>query len=158
MPSECATSEKIVYIDDIDDKPSESSGVIRREIAPLSSMRQRSVLDVADAATHSVTHTGTARAARRLLKMQRKVSAWWHPLPTEARAAYYTGAQVAAAVGQPITALGPALGALGWRRELVRIDTEQVGLWLPPGAPSIKRPVGRPSLAQLAQIAMQCTA
>ena len=92
---------------------------------------------------------GTARAGRRVTKMQRKVSAWWETLASEARRAHYTGAQIADAVGLPITSLGPGLLALGWRREVVRLNVDQVGLWLPPGAPSIKRPVGRPSIAQL---------
>lgn len=92
---------------------------------------------------------GTARAGRRTTKMQRKVSAWWETLAPEARCAHYTGAQIADAVGLPITSLGPGLLALGWRREVVRLNVDQVGLWLPPGAPSIKRPVGRPPIAQL---------
>lgn len=92
---------------------------------------------------------GSARAARRSLKMQRKVSAWWATLAPDARRAHYTGAQLAQLVGQPVTLLGPGLLALGWRREIVRINVDQTALWLPPGAPSIKRPVGRPSFAQL---------
>lgn len=93
----------------------------------------------------------SARAARRSRKMQREVSAWWATLAPGARRAHYTGAQLAQLVGQPITLLGPGLLALGWRREVVRLNVDQQALWLPPSAPSIKRPVGRPSFAQLAQ-------
>lgn len=104
-----------------------------------------------DGAPQRCKTTSSARAGRRSLKMQRKVSAWWATVGPNARRAHYTGAQLTELVGQPITSMGPGLLALGWRREVVRLNVDQVALWLPPGAPSIKRPVGRPSFAQLVQ-------
>src|SRR5580765_4014395 len=83
-------------------------------------------------------------ATRRLLRVQRKVCKWWEALPAEARRSHYLGAQLRAATGVPGTSLGPALRALGWRREQVRINGKQVGVWVAPGAVSIKRPIGRP--------------
>ena len=90
----------------------------------------------------------SARAARRLAKLQRLVRQWWISLPLEARRSHYLAPQIASAVGIPTTTLGPALRALGWRREQVRLAGEQVGIWIAPGAPGIKRPRGRPPVSQ----------
>jgi len=72
-------------------------------------------------------------------------------MPPATRRTHYLAAQITRAVGIPTTSLGPALRALGWRREQVRLNGRQVGVWSAPGAPSIKRAVGRPSQFQLAQ-------
>ncbi len=91
----------------------------------------------------------SARAARRLAKLQRKVLAWWESVPADARRSHYLGAEITTGVRVSTVLLGPALNALGWRREQVRLNGRQVGVWVPPGAPSMKRPVGRPSFSQI---------
>ena len=93
----------------------------------------------------------SARAARRLTKLQRKVLIWWDGVPQETRRGYYLGHEISAAVAVAAVALGPALRSLGWRREQVRLQGQQVGVWVAPGAPSVKRPIGRPSYSQLVQ-------
>lgn len=100
--------------------------------------------------TISPASPAPARAARKLAKLQRKVLAWWDSVPADARRTHYLGAQLARGVGIPVATLGPALKSLGWRREQVRLAGEQVGVWCSPGAPSIKRPRGRPPVPQLA--------
>lgn len=90
-----------------------------------------------------------ARATRRLAKHQRMVRAWWESVPADSRRSHYLGTEITAGVGASTVRLGPALQSLGWRREQVRLDGRQVGVWVAPGAPSIKRPVGRPSYSQL---------
>ncbi len=91
----------------------------------------------------------SARAARRLAKQQRRVLAWWELVPAGARRSHYLGSEITAGVRVSTVLLGPALNALGWRREQVRLNGRQVGVWVPPGAPSMKRPVGRPSFSQI---------
>ena len=86
-----------------------------------------------------------ASAARRLAKMQRKVAQWWDSMPVISRRSHFLGAQIATAIGVSATSLGPALRSLGWRREQVRLGGVQVGVWLAPGTPALKRPRGRPS-------------
>lgn len=92
----------------------------------------------------------SARAARRLAKLQRKVQLWWDTLPCESRRGHYLGTQLARSTGIPVAQLGPVLRSLGWRREQVRLAGEQVGVWIAPGSPSIKRPRGRPPVSQSA--------
>jgi hypothetical protein len=103
----------------------------------------------ASAVAESAARAVSARCARRIAKHERKVLAWWACVPADARRTHYLGADIAAGVGVAMVLLGPALKALGWRREQVRLDGAQVGVWVPPGAPSIKRPLGRPSFSQL---------
>jgi hypothetical protein len=99
----------------------------------------------------SPANAASASAARKLAKLQRKVLAWWRSVPADRRRTHYLGAQLAQGVGIPVTTLGPALKSLGWRREQVRLAGTQVPVWCAPGAPSIKRPIGRPPVPRLAQ-------
>jgi len=92
----------------------------------------------------------TARSARKLAKLQRRVLQWWQSLPADGRRAHFLGAQLAPLVGIPAASLGPVLRSLGWRREQVRLAGEQIGVWIAPGARSIKRPRGRPRTPRLA--------
>ena len=88
----------------------------------------------------------STRAARRMAKLRRKVLRWWNTAPAETRRTHYLPAQITAAVGVPTTTLGPALRALGWRSEQLRLAGRQVAVWIAPGAASIKRPIGRPPI------------
>lgn len=95
--------------------------------------------------THETTpNPASARTARRMAKLRRKVLYWWNTMPAETRRTHYLAAQITSAIGTPTTVLGPALRALGWRREQVRLQGRQVVVWIAPGAPSIKRAIGRP--------------
>jgi hypothetical protein len=106
-------------------------------------------LAAASASLDGTARAASARSARRIAKHEHKVLAWWAFVPADARRPHYLGADIADGVGVAMVLLGPALKALGWRREQVRLQGAQIGLWVPPGAPSIKRPVGRPSFSQL---------
>lgn len=89
---------------------------------------------------------GPTRAARRQAKLQRKVQSWWDAQPADTRRVHYLGTQLAQLLGIATHLLGPVLRSLGWRRDQVRLGERQVGVWTAPGAPSIKRPRGRPRL------------
>jgi hypothetical protein len=92
-----------------------------------------------------------ARSLRRQARVQAAVLLWWHAMPEGARCRFYVSDQLAQATALPAAQLAQALRSLGWCRELVRIDGAQKTIWLPPGAQSVKRRVGRPSFTELAR-------
>ena len=94
--------------------------------------------------------TASLRETRRLNRMQAVISTWWAAVPFDRRVTYYSGTELARHLGAvSVTAFGPALASLGWKRELVRLGGVQAWRWLSPGAASLKQPVGRPSFASI---------
>ena len=93
---------------------------------------------------------GSARDARQLAKLLHKVSVWWDSMPQDTRRAHYIGAHIAGAVGTPLATLSPALAALGWRSQQMRLAGRRVNVWVAPGTPIIRRPLGRPLVIKLA--------
>ena len=69
---------------------------------------------------------GSACDARQLAKLRRKVLIWWDSMPQGTRRAHYLGAHIARAVGTPLTTLSPALAALGWRSQQMRLAGQRV--------------------------------
>lgn len=85
----------------------------------------------------------TARARRRLARRMSTVTTWWASLPHPKPQAL-TPATLHRLTGLDLQRLAPALRALGWTRILRRVNGTPATLWVPPGYPVPRRPIGRP--------------
>lgn len=101
-------------------------------------------------APNTTPGASTARETRKLAKLRQKVRSWWDSMPQDTRRAHYIGAQITRDVGAPLATLSPALTALGWRSQQMRISGKRVRVWIAPGTPIFKRPIGRPLVIKLA--------
>lgn len=90
----------------------------------------------------------TAKQRRTLERRKARVAERWAALPDPKPTALTPGT-LESLMGLDMLRLAPALHALGWTRLLRRVNGRPVTLWLPPGSPVSRRPVGRPSVAAL---------
>jgi len=87
----------------------------------------------------------SARTLRTRARLIAKASKWWAALPYP-RPTALTPNTLQNVTGTDMQRLAPALRALGWLRILRRVNGTPTTLWLPPGSPIKRRPVGRPAL------------
>lgn len=87
----------------------------------------------------------SARTRRARARTMTRVTLWWTGQPAPKPQAL-TPHTLRTVFSTPMECLGPALHALGWIRILRRVNGKPTTLWLPPGSPVKRRPVGRPAL------------
>lgn len=83
----------------------------------------------------------TARQLRQLKRNVFAVSKWWAHLP-DTKPVWFRPTTLTQSLHRPMALLAPALRALGWTRIIRRIHGKPSTLWLPPGSPIKRRPVG----------------